>query len=304
MDPRTASRLKLVAAALLFSTGGAAIKAIPFTSWQVAALRSAIAAVTLTLIAPGARRGWSWRTPVVGLAYASTLILFVLANKLTTSANAIFLQSTAPLYLLVLSPLLLHEPVTREDVIVMVLVGGGLSLFFVGHESASATAPDPALGNLLGAASGLSWALTVAGLRWLSAHNAGERDGAMPAVVAGNALAFLLCLPMAAPFSTGTAGNWLLIVYLGVFQVGVAYLFVTDGLRRVPALEASVLLLVEPAFNPIWAWLVHDERPGRWALVGGIVIIAATTGKAIYDSRRNSDRRGKAEAAGAAESPF
>jgi drug/metabolite transporter, DME family len=126
MDAPSASRLKLVAAALLFSTGGAAIKAIPFTSWQVAALRSGIAAATLALFAPAARRRWSWRTPVVGLAYASTLILFVLANKLTTSANAIFLQSTAPLYLLILSPLLLQERIAREDLLVMLLVGGGL----------------------------------------------------------------------------------------------------------------------------------------------------------------------------------
>jgi len=297
MDPRTASRLKLVAAALLFSTGGAAIKAIPFTSWQVAALRSGIAAATLALFAPGTRRGWSWRTLVVGLAYAATLILFVLANKLTTSANAIFLQSTAPLYLLFVSPLLLHERVRREDVIVMLLVGGGLGLFFVGHESASATAPDPALGNLLGAASGLSWALTLAGLRWLGARDRSAGGGAMPAVVAGNALAFLFCLPMAVPFSRGTIESWVLIIYLGVFQIGVAYLLVTEGLRRVPALEASVLLLVEPAFNPLWAWLVHDERPGRWALVAGIVIMAATTGKAIYDSRQDNSAPGSGEIA-------
>jgi len=297
MDPRTASRLKLVAAALLFSTGGAAIKAIPFTSWQVAALRSGIAAATLALFAPGTRRGWSWRTLVVGLAYAATLILFVLANKLTTSANAIFLQSTAPLYLLFVSPLLLHERVRREDVIVMLLVGGGLGLFFVGHESASATAPDPALGNLLGAASGLSWAFTLAGLRWLGARDRSAGGGAMPAVVAGNALAFLFCLPMAVPFSRGTIESWVLIIYLGVFQIGVAYLLVTEGLRRVPALEASVLLLVEPAFNPVWAWLVHDERPGRWALVAGIVIMAATTGKAIYDSRQDNSAPGSGEIA-------
>jgi DME family drug/metabolite transporter len=301
MDPRTASRLKLVAAALLFSTGGAAIKAIPFTSWQVAALRSGIAAATLALFAPGTRRGWSWRTLVVGLAYAATLILFVLANKLTTSANAIFLQSTAPLYLLFVSPLLLHERVRREDVIVMLLVGGGLGLFFVGHESASATAPDPALGNLLGAASGLSWAFTLAGLRWLGARDRSAGGAAMPAVVAGNALAFLFCLPMAVPFSRGTIESWVLIIYLGVFQIGVAYLLVTEGLRRVPALEASVLLLVEPAFNPVWAWLVHDERPGRWALVGGIVIMAATTGKAIYDSRQDNSAPGSGEIAESAE---
>jgi drug/metabolite transporter (DMT)-like permease len=285
MDPRTTSRLELVSAALLFSTGGAAIKAIAFSSWQVAALRSGIAALTLALLAPAARRGWSWRTPIVGVAYAGTLVLFVLANKLTTSANAIFLQSTAPLYLLIVGPWLLRERITREDVLVMLLVGAGLGLFFVGREPATATAPDPALGNVLGAASGLTWALTVAGLRWLGAHDR-PPGGAMSAVVAGNALAFVLCLPIALPFSPGTPQDWILIGYLGVFQIGAAYVLVTEGLRRVPALEASVLLLVEPAFNPVWAWLVHHERPGGWALVGGAVIITATTAKAVYDSRR------------------
>jgi len=96
---------------------------------------------------------------------------------------------------------------------------------------------------------------------------------------------------MALPVSRGAIVNWVLITYLGVFQIGVAYLLVTDGLRRVPALEASVLLLVEPAFNPIWAWMVHNERPGGWALAGGGVIIAATTAKAAYDSRRSVTSR-------------
>ena len=112
--PKSSSRYGVLAAALLFSTGGAAIKACSLTGWQVAGFRSGVAAVALWLLVPGARRQWNWRTLLAGIFYAATLILFVTANKLTTSANAIFLQSTAPLYLLLLGPLVLREPVRRE----------------------------------------------------------------------------------------------------------------------------------------------------------------------------------------------
>src|SRR5881394_1592483 len=121
MDVRISAPLRLLAAALLFSTGGAAIKATSLTGWQVASFRSGIAVLALGLMTSEARRGYSWRAVPVGAAYATTLILFVLANKLTTSANTIFLQSTAPLYLLLLSPWLLHERIAREDVMVMLL---------------------------------------------------------------------------------------------------------------------------------------------------------------------------------------
>src|SRR5579872_2166675 len=113
------SRLLIITAALLFSTGGAAIKAATLTGWQIACSRSAVAAVVLLVALPEARRGWTWRMIPVSMAYAATLITFVLANRLTTSADAIFLQSTAPLYLLLLGPWLLHEPIRRADLIFM-----------------------------------------------------------------------------------------------------------------------------------------------------------------------------------------
>ncbi len=109
LPARTSDRLMILMAALLFSTGGAAVKACSLSAWQVASFRSGIAAVTLLLVLPAARRGWGWRTWLVGAAYAGTMISYVLANKLTTAANAIFLQSTAPLYILLLSPILLNE---------------------------------------------------------------------------------------------------------------------------------------------------------------------------------------------------
>lgn len=291
MEFRTKARLQLILAALLFSTGGAAIKSVSFTGWQIAALRSGVAAVAVWMLAPEARRGWSWRSFVVGLTYACTLILFVQSNKLTTSANSIFLQATAPLYLLLLGPWFLHEKVTRKDLFFMLVVGAGLGMFFVGREPAIATAPNPVLGNILAAASGFTWAITVVSLRWLGAHDPSP-GAAQSAVVVGNGMAFLICLPFAVPFAAGTTQDWVLIGYLGVFQIGVAYVFVTAGLRHIPAFEASVLLLVEPAFNPVWAWLVHHERPGNWALLGGGIIIATTIVKSVYDNRkpRTKDR--------------
>src|SRR4029079_18136017 len=128
------ARLQLAAAAMLFSTGGAAIKAAEFTGWQSSSCRSGVAALAILLLTPAARRGWSGRAVLVGFAYAACLTLFVLANRLTTAANTIYLQSTAPLYLLLLSPWLLKEPIRRQDLGFMAAVGVGLALFFVSEQ--------------------------------------------------------------------------------------------------------------------------------------------------------------------------
>ena len=284
MPSRTVARLQLVAAAVLFSTGGAAIKAANFTGWQIASFRSGIAAIAILLLSREARRGWSWRVALVGIAYATCLTLFVLANRLTTAANTIYLQSTAPLYLLILSPWLLKEPVRPKDVGFMLAIGVGLALFFIGVEAPVATAPDPVRGNIVALASGFFWALTVCGLRWMGAAD-GRHGSPVAAVAVGNLIAFGMSLPMALPLGTHPVTDWGLIVYLGVFQIAVAYLFVTSALRAIPALEASLILLIEPALNPLWAWVFQGERPGPWALVGGALILGTTTIKAMLDAR-------------------
>ena len=271
---KSRSRYGLFAAALLFSTGGAAIKATSLSSWQVAGFRSGIAAVVLAIALPGARRGWTWRTALIGVAYAATLILFVAANKLTTSANAIFLQSTAPLYLLLLGPLLLHEPVRRRDVAVMAAVFAGILLLFSGTETTVSTAPNPHLGNVIGAVCGLSWALTLAGLRWMGDGSGGCRDSDSHR---GQSDRVRRLPANGCPLGPVSPGDISAISYLGVFQVGLAYVFLTRSIRHVPGLEAATLLLVEPVFNPIWTWLMHGERPSPEALVGGAVIIGAAT---------------------------
>src|SRR5262245_2161751 len=140
-------RLLLVFTAILFSTGGAAIKGCGFTPWQVAGFRSGVAALALAVFVPDSRRRWEWRLAPVGLAYATTLILFVLATRLTTAANAIFLQSTAPLYLLAIGPVLLRERVRRADLSYMAAIACGMALLFATRQAAgAASAPHPAVG--------------------------------------------------------------------------------------------------------------------------------------------------------------
>jgi DME family drug/metabolite transporter len=283
----------LLAAAVLFSTGGAAIKAISLTPWQIASFRSGIAALSLALLIPDGRRRWRWALVPVGAAYAATLVLFVIATKLTTSANAIFLQSTAPLYLLLIGPLLLREPLSRSDLLVLLAVAAGMWLCFHSNGPAVSSAPDPRMGNILGAITGLTWALTVSGLRWLSRRTgAGATPGAAPGnpatatVVIGNLLACAATLPMALPAPHTSFRNLGVLLYLGMFQIGLAYLLVTRAIRHVPAFEATTVLLLEPALNPVWVWLVEGERPGPGSLVGGVMILSATLLNAWWQSRR------------------
>ncbi len=297
MQQRRRAEIQIIAAALLFSTGGAAIKACTLSSWQVASFRSGIAAAVILLLVPAARRGWSWRTVLVGAIYSLPIILFVLANKLTTAANAIFLQSTAPLYILLLGPWLLREPIQRRDIPIMGLAAVGLTMFFVGIQSPQATAPDPLRGNILAVLAGVSWALTIVGLRWLGrAQNPNSEirnptelpeakskstDSTIAAVAVGNLIACGVALPWALPVTNSTPIDWLVIAFLGVFQIGMAYVFLSRGIGHVTALEASLLLMVEPVFNPIWALLIHGEEPGAWALAGGLLILGATVLKNV-----------------------
>lgn len=283
-DPSAfSSRLRVLAAAALFSSGGAAIKAASLNAWQVAGFRSVVAAVALLLMMPESRRRPPSKVLVVGVAYAMTMMLFVLSNKLTTSASAIFLQSTAPLHVLLLSPWLLGERVSRADLAYMGVLALGLASFFVGLDPVSATAPNPWLGNVLATLSGVTWALTIMGLR---AMGRGGEDWGPVAAVWGNVIAALVCLPVALPVASSRPVDWLVIAYLGVFQIALAYVFLIRGLRHVTALETSLLLLLEPVLNPIWAWLAHGERPGAWSIAGGALILAATLAKSAWDVRR------------------
>lgn len=279
------ARAHIIVGALLFSTGGVAIKLSTMTGWQVAGFRCVVAAVCLLLLVPATRRGFTWRTALVGVPYAATLILYTLANKETTAANAIFLQDTAPLYLLLLGPWVLRERVGRRDVAFLAALAGGAAMIFLAVAEPLSTAPRPALGNAFGIASGVSWALSLLGMRWIAARPLDVREHPLTAIVAACVIAFAFSTVYAFPVETERAADWWIIAYLGVFQIALAYVFITRGMRHVPALETSLLLLVEPVFTPIWAWLLLAEVPAPLALGGGAVILCATAAHTLANAR-------------------
>jgi drug/metabolite transporter (DMT)-like permease len=268
------SRLQLVGAAALFSTAGAAIKSSALTGLQIAGLRSALAALVLVVLLPEARRRWTWQAGLVAAAQATTFILFVSSNKLTAAASTVFIQATYPAWIVLLGPRLLGEPVRRRDLYLLAAAALGLALFLAGTEAPARTAPQPLLGNVLAVGSGMTLALMTIGLRWL-ARSASAIGTPATAMVMGHALAFMLCLPwiVGSPVAPGDAA---IVAYLGVFQNGLAHVLLAAAIPQVAALEASLILYVEPALAPLWAFLVHGERPGPFSLAGGILILAAT----------------------------
>jgi len=283
---RIAPRLYALGAALFFSTGGTAIKLSSLSSWQIAGFRSGLAALLLWWLVPSWRKWWSPSSLAVGVAFGATLVLFVTANTLTTAVNAIFLQYSAPLYVLLLGPWLLGEPNRRSDLALIALLATGMLLFFIGQETPSATAPDPLRGNFIGACAGVAWALTLLGVRWLARQP--DADGAGgPAVIAGNVLTFFVCLPWALPVPEATPVDWAVVFYLAVFQIGAAYLFLLRGIRELRALEISLLLSIEPVASGVWAWLVHGEIPGAMALIGCSLIFTSVMLQAL---RKNPTR--------------
>ena len=269
------ARVQLIFGALLFSTGGVAIKAATLTGWQVSCFRSLLGGFVILLLIPRARQGWTWRSLVVAVPFAATFTSFTLANKLTTAANAMFLQETAPFYVLLLGPLLLGERIVRRDLAFMAALVVGLVLILSSGGEPLDTATDPRLGNLLGACSGVAWALTLTGLRWLASRSGSGKDQPETAVATGCLLAAAAAAFFAFPLGTASSLDWLVIAYLGVFQIGLAYFFVTRSMRRLPVIETSLLLLAEPAFAPLWAWLLLAEIPGALAIFGGAVIVLA-----------------------------
>jgi drug/metabolite transporter (DMT)-like permease len=284
----SSGRLEAIAAALLFSTGGAAIKSSAFTAAQISTLRSGIAAVALLVWL----RGRVTLSPAVvgpAVSYAATVTLFVAATRLTTAASAIFLQSLAPLLLVPLGPLF-GERVRLRDAPFLALMIVGLWLCVTGRSSTPDTAPDPAIGNLLALASAVTWAITLLSLRILE-RNPARRGEGLHVVVAGNVVAALVALPFSWPLPSAPVAEWATVAYLGVFQIATAYLCLTAAVRHLPAIEVSLLLLVEPLLNPFWTWLVRGEHPGQGVMAGGVVIVAATALRTILTSRQISRTR-------------
>jgi drug/metabolite transporter, DME family len=278
---------RILLAGMLFATAGAFLKNGDFPSLQRAGVRAAIAAVTMFLLLPEARRRPDRGTLLMALPYFGATCFFVISNTLTTAANAIFLQAASPLWVTLLGPLLLRERAQRSDLMTLLCIAIGMALFFVAPASESATAPSPRLGDMFSIAAGVCFALVLLGLRSI-----GRRDPTRTAaaIAWGNAftapLSFALMPIVGQTPVLGDSGTWLTILFLGTCQVGFAYALLVRAMPHVSAVQASLLLMIEPALNPVLAFLVHGERPHWLAVLGGVLIVGSVTASAVLSRRR------------------
>ncbi|MEO8034945.1 MAG: DMT family transporter [Acidobacteriota bacterium] len=259
--------LFIVLAALLWSTGGIGIKGIADPPLKVAFYRSLFASITLALLFPRQVFARRWKsTPVFLIAiisYGACLTTFVVATKWTTAANAIFLQYAGAIWVLLLSPIVLREPMRARDIGAIAAALGGMALFFVGHFDTKGMA-----GNGMALLSSVFFAGLILALRK-------EHGASQSALIWGNVALSIALLPFVAGDLALSMKSLLVMSFLGVVQIGAAYAFFIRGLQHVPATQASLTGMLEPVANPLWVFLFLGERPSVFALFGGAVVLAA-----------------------------
>lgn len=258
----------VLAAAVIWSTGGLFIKWTTLSGLELSFGRSFLAAITVAIFTRREGFGLNRITLIASVLYAALLLLFVLATKETTAANAIFLQYTAPLYVLVLEPIFYKEKFRQRDLITVIFCVIGMSLFFVAK-----LRPQDVTGNLLALASGVCFASYFLLLRHPRARDVNRASS----VIYGNLLVVLIAAPAGLQaLSHITLHDTLSVVYLGVVQIGIAYTLFTLGMSRgIRSLDAGIVGYIEPVLNPVWVFLVIGERPSKWALIGGAIIVGA-----------------------------
>ena len=270
------SVLLLVGAALCWSLGGLLIKTIA-TSWPglaIAGGRGLIAALFLVATNRGLRFHFS-RVQLVGAGlYAGCTVLFCVANTLTTAANAILLQYTAPVWVALLGAWFLGERTTRADWLTIGVVLGGMALFFADSLELRHLA-----GNAIAVVSGVCFAGMVVALRMQKDTSASE------SIILGNVLAFLIGLPSIVRAPALPASGWMALAVLGVVQLGFSYWLYARAIKHVTAFEAVLIPVIEPILNPVWVLIALREKPSSLALVGGVIVLGAITLRAVASVR-------------------
>ena len=256
--------LLLLLTAVLWSLGGVLIKWVNWNPVAIAGIRSLIGAALIGIAFHRELR-FTWAFDQIGgaIAYAGTVVLFVIANKLTTAANAILLQYTAPVYVALFSPWFLGEQADRRDWLTLLIMLGGMALFFIDELSF-----DGYLGNSIALVSGLCFA-------WLTLFLRRQKDcSALPSLLLGNLLAAVIGLPFMFQ-SMPDLSSCIGLLLMGVVQLGLPYILYALALRHVRAVEGILVPMIEPVLNPVWVFLMMGEKPSPWAIVGGAMILGA-----------------------------
>jgi drug/metabolite transporter (DMT)-like permease len=273
LSERRKAILYLTLAAILWSTSGLFVKILNLQPISILAGRSLFASIVfLVYLRRIPTRFNRWQLLAAG-AFILTQFLFVTSTKMTTAANSIFLQYTAPIYIVLLAYWFLGEKPSRTDWVSMAVIFLGLILFFGDELSV-----EGLYGNILAILSGITSAVMIVAFR-------AQKDG-HPAE--SNLIAFLVMATFGFPFllqETWTVNSWLILAFLGVVQIGFAFIFFTKGIKHIPALEANLIGTLEPVLNPIWVFLFYGESMGRFALVGGLVVLGGVLLSAVGSAK-------------------
>ena len=274
MEIRYKAIIFLLLSAFLWSSGGLLIKLVSWNPVAIAGLRGLIAMVVIIAYVRHPHFTWSFSQIGGAIAYAITVTLFVIATKLTTAANAILLQYTAPVYVAFLGAWFLGERARWFDWLTIFVVIGGMTLFFLDYLT-----PGNQLGNICAILSGVGFAFFV--LFMCKQKN----ESPLETVLLGNFFTGLIGLPFMFESMPG-ALSWLGLLFLGVVQLGLSYVLYSEAIKHVTALEAILIPGIEPILNPIWVFLMLGERPGKWALVGGFVVLMSVTFRSLIAVQR------------------
>ena len=258
--------LAVFIAAILWSSGGLLIKLVTLTPMQISFFRCSIAAFTFSVIYRKKILQYNGLTILNAFFYAGVLILYVLAMKATTAANAIFLQSTAPIYVLIFEPLINKTRYDKANTITIAVCLIGMILFFTGKLS-----PGQLEGNFYGLMSGILFAAFFIGMK------KNDKKYQQSSIFWGNIIVAFICLPFMFEMEELSFSNLWMVIFLGVFQIAIAYAFFAYGLKRIFAVEASIISMVEPVFNPLWVYIGYGEVPASASIIGGIIIITAVS---------------------------
>ncbi len=271
--------LYLALAAILWSTSGLFVKILDWQPISILAGRSFFASIVFLFYLRRIPTRFSMWQLLAALMFILTQFLFITSTKLTTAANAIFLQYTMPIYVVLLAYWFLGEKPTRTDWLSMLVIFIGLALFFGDELSA-----EGFYGNLLAILSGVTGAIMMISFRAQKNGNPAE----------SNLIAFLFTATLGFPFimkETWTVNSWLILAFLGIVQIGFAFIFFTKGIKHIPALEANLIGTLEPVLNPIWVFLFYGESMGGFALVGGLVVLAGVILSAVGSAKSTKEEQ-------------
>jgi drug/metabolite transporter (DMT)-like permease len=269
--------LFIILAALLWSTAGVFVKALDWQPVSILAGRGLFTSLLFLLYLRRPPRNVTLWTLLAAGGSIATQFLFITSTKLTTAANSIFLQYTAPIYVVLLAYWLLREKPSRTDWISMGIIFLGLLLFFGDQLS-----PDGFYGNILAVLSGLTSAIMMVSFR--AQKDSSPEDSVLIASLVIAIFGFPSVLK-----ESWTISNWSVVAYLGLFQIGVAFIFFTKGIKHIQALEANLIGTLEPILNPVWVFLFLGEQMGKSALLGGLVVLVGVIVSAVGSARTDKE---------------